>query len=335
MFSLVNINNLPTFLTVLDGTEYFMIDVPDVASPTGFTSYKVTRDLFTNPNFERFLQLYDTPNTFPAEGLVPAINSALTSLEWVEMSTTYHSGWKPMPLFNGSYGLANTGNVNFRPQVRVDGRNVTISGLLQLPEPTVAGGSILDTNGSGYVLQSKTFSELYTGVGGWGIDAKEIGITINPILPTALLPSITTRDFSGQTFLTKTKNITGGRMRLTTFLNSSGILADGRLFLTGIEASERNGDTGTGWNKMMHLRKSIDRFNTGDKLMNYDNYRNAFDNLGLDTLRVPNVEGYTLEYDFDGSKVSTWGGFFIQMNTQYTISDSITDAQIKTAFDSL
>lgn len=264
------------------------------------------------------------------------INNLENGIEAVEYVDVYDSGWKPLPIFNGSYGVANTGNLAYRPQIRIVGKTLYMMGLYQLPEPTVAGGTILDTNGAGYVLQGKQFSDLYTGAGnGWEVDNKEQGFTRSPILPLALRPITTVRGGMSSQFVTKTKNITGGRMRLTTWISQFVVLADGRLVITGIEATERNGDTGTGWNKMMHLRKSIDRFNAGDKLMNYDNYRNSFDSLGLDTLRNPNVEGYSLEYDFDGSKVSNMGGFFLNVNTSFLLNPALTQDQIKTAFDAI
>ena len=335
MYNLTNINELEQFIGNLEPTQWFIIDVPDPASPTGFTSYKVSPTAI-NPNTS-FIGLTDTPaNYIGQSGKVPAVNSLEDGLEFVDPKL-YDSGWVNAPVFNGSYGFANTGNVAYRPKIRVVGNVLYMEGLYLFPMPTTAGGTILDTNGAGYTLQGKTFSDLYTNsVGnGFSIDNKNQAFTSFPILPFELRPTETVRGIRSNGYMTKTKNITGGRMRLTSYVAQLGFLTDGRLFATSIEAEERNGDTGTGWNRNLIARTNVDKFNTNDKLMNYDTFRNAFDSLGLDTLRVPNVEGYTLEYNFDGSRSNDFGGFFTPFKTSYVLNPALSQAQIKTAIDSL
>ena len=181
------------------------------------------------------------------------------------------------------------------------------------------------------------FSDLYTGAGdGWEINTKNEAITFSPILPPALLPNELVRNLGSiNTLMSKTKNITGGRMEINAFLGNMIILTDGRLFMTSQESKERSGDTGAGWNQNSTFRKISDKFELGDSMINYDNYRNAFDSLGNDTLRDPNLEGYIFEYDFDGNRSNDFGGFCSNFSGSYPLDPSFTDAQVKTAFDSL
>jgi hypothetical protein len=332
MYNLVNIHELEQFLGTFEPTQFLIVDIPDLGSPTGYTSYKVAPTFLQGIN--RFDLLEDTPNSYIGEGGKSVVVNTLESgLEFID-NKIYDSGWVDMPVFNGSYGLAGNGPANYRPKIRVIGNVLYMEGNLQLPEPTVAGGTVLDTNGAGYVLQGKMFSDLYTGLGdGYIISSKQEFRTRSKVLPEALQPTQVIRILSNS-LITKTKNISGGRMRLSSFVGLFSILPDGTFFGTSIEATERNGDTGTGWNKQMHMRKLVDRFNTTDELMNYDNYRNSNDNLSIDQ-RVQNIEGYNFEYNFDGSKSSDMGGFFLQIHTSYPLNENLTKDQIKTAIDSL
>jgi len=321
-------------------------DIPtwfDEAGTTAFTEATLVTFLRTNTgNFSKdgvtsFEDLTDTPSYLGNSLKWLRINQLENSLEAVESENieTYKTEWKSMPLYNGSFGVANLGNVAYRPKIKIVNRTLFITGILMLPQPTTAGGSILDTNGNGYTLQSKNFSDLYLNANdGYFIDSKNNAITSKPILPTALRPQeLALR--REQSVMSKTKNITGGRMRLNAWLSNLVILTDGRLYLKSMESNERNGDTGVGWNRNNPARQIVSKFNVGDKLMNYDNYRNAFDNLGLDTLRIPDLEGFTFDYSMDGNRSQDFGGFIPEFNMSYPLNNSFTLAQIKSAFDAI
>lgn len=312
-------------------------------SPTGvpYTAITLTTFLRQNTaNFSKggattFEQLTDVPSYLNNALKWLRINALENGIEAVENIETYKTIWKTIPIFNGSFGLANTGNALYRPKIKIINRTIYFSGFLVLPQTTTAGGSTLDTNAALYTLQSKNWSDLYlSATDGYTIDNKNQCITANPILPTALRPQENLRNFE-KTVMSKTKNITGGRMRLNAWLDGSFILTDGRLFLRSMEAQERNGDTGTGWNQNNLSRQVVSKFNLGDKLMNFDNYRNALDAGGLDTLRTPNVEGFTFDYSIDGNRSQDFGGFIPEFSFSYPLSDAYTIDQIKTAFDAL
>jgi len=360
MYRLVKIHELPEELATGPG-HYTAIDVPDLDSPTGYTTKRILTSLLVaigNQDLETTLGYgsttglnrllisdRDAPLTF-----VDKVNLTRTELVQAEilsdiavnlpsengtLQLEYDSGTKQIPIYNGAYGLANTGNPLYRPTIRVIGRTVHVDGLLLLPMPTVAGGVILDTNGPGYVLQAKNYGDLYTGAGdGYEINAKNNALSWSPILPTALRPYNTVRFLSEQP-ITRTLNIPGGRIRLAHYLQAGALLTDGRILFNGIETSERNGDVGVGWNKNLHQRKIVDRFQTNDSLLIYDNYYNSFDNAGVVDKRVMTLEGYKYTFDFDGTQVNDLGGMFVALNFTYDLDPALTLNQIKTAFDSL
>ena len=360
MYRLVKINELPEALTSGPG-EYTAIDVPDVLSPTGYTTYKILTTLLQgaiSQNLEDTLQIGSGTGSNRLQ-ISEAINPLsfldlpnLTRLSLIQQSMAqdldvylpsesgtlaleYDSGIKTLPVYNGVYGLADLGNVALRPTVRVIGRTVKLEGILLLPMPTASGGAILDTNGAGYTLATQNYGDLFTGAGtGYEIDAKNNAISWAPILPSALRPTETIR-FLSSTALGRTLNIPGGRIRITNWVDVGAILTDGRLYFRGIEASERNGDTGTGWNKNQHARKIVDRFELNDSLLNYDNYYNSFDNAGVVDKQVQNLQGYKYTFNFDGTRVNDLGGFVPTFNVSYNLDANLTLNQIKTAFDSL
>ena len=315
----------------------------DEAGVVAFTEATLVTFLRENTgNFSKggvtsFEDLTDTPSYLGNALKWLRINQLENSLEAVESESieTYKTIWKTIPIFNGSYGLANTGNALYRPKIKIINRTVYISGIYVIPQPTSAGGNVLDTQGNLYTLQSRMFSDLYQSASdGYTIDNKNQAVTSNPILPTALIPDENVRVNQKQV-MSKTKNITGGRMRLNAWLDGAFLLTNGKIYLRSMEANERNGDTGTGWNTDNLARQIVSKFDTGDKLMNFDTFRNAFDNLGNDTLRVPNVEGFTMQYSMDGNRSNDFGGFVTEFNFSYPINNSYTLDQIKTAFDSL
>lgn len=360
MYRLVKINELPEALTSGPG-EYTAIDVPDVASPTGYTTYKILTTLLQgaiSQSLEDTLQIGS--NTGPNRLLISeALNPLgfldlvnLTRLNLIQQSMTqdldvylpgesgtlaleYDSGTKTIPVYNGVYGLANIGVTAWRPTVRVIGRKLYFGGIYITPMPTAPGGTILDTNGLGYASVTKNFADLYTGLGdGYEINAKNTAFTRAPILPSALRPYQTIRPIYN-TVVGKTLNIPGGRIRMSNFVANAGLLPDGRLYFNSLESQERNGDTGTGWNKNFHTRKIVDRFEVNDSLLNYDNYYNSFDNTGLIDKQVQNLEGYKYTFNFDGTRTNDLGGFQILFDFTYDLDPNLSLEQIKQAFDSL
>ncbi len=361
MYRLVKIHELPEELASGSG-KYLAIEVVDPGSPTGWTTKRIQADLVAGSISQDLdttlgigsttglhrLQISDPINPLTFLDLVN-----LTKLDLVQptmlsdlivnlpsesgtLALEYDSGVKTIPIYNGSYGLADIGVTAFRPTIRVIGRTVHVEGWLGLPMPTVAGGVILDTNGLGYTLVTQNYGDLYTGAGdGYEITAKNEAITWSPILPSALRPFEPYVRFKDNTIISRTLNIPGGRIRLSNYINSGLLFSDGRIYLSGIESSERNGDTGTGWNKTQHVRKIVDRFQTNESLLVYDNYYNSFDNAGVVDNRVMTLEGYKYTFDYDGSIVNDLGGTFLSLNFTYDLDPVLTLDQIKTAFNSL
>jgi hypothetical protein len=340
--------------------QYLAIDVPDPLSSTGYTTKKIAISqilagsdqtleevlnvgTFTGANpirvsdgssigFEKgaFFGYLIPPSSYSSDIFVKIPNESgqlALELDTIE---------KPIPIFNGSFGLANTGNVAYRPNITIRNRTVTLSGLYILPMPTVSGGSTLDSNGLLYV--TNYFSDLLQGGNpvGYNIDGRNLAFSNNPILPSALRPQSTIRLASGfgdWSNISRTVNL-NGRTRLSSIVRAS-LLNDGRLAIAGVESIERNGLTSSGFTKSLHSRQIVDRFENGDSIIEYDNYFTSFDGAFTTDKRVVQDSGVNWNFDHDGTRTNDIGGFVFLVNCSYNISESVTIQQIETAFNSL
>lgn len=358
-FKLIKIHELIEQLSA-SPDQYLAIDVPDPLSSTGYTTKKIAvTELISggNQSLEEVLSVGNFTGLNPIRitdgssvgfqkgsffGYITAPNSLSSDIfvkipqESGQLALELDTIEKPINIYNGSFGLANTGNVAYRPKISVRNRTVTISGLYLLPMPTVSGGSTLDTNGLGYV--TNYFSDLLQGgnVVGFNIDSRNIAFSNAPIIPSALRPESAIRFTTGGGYtgdLLRTVNL-NGRTRLRSIANFN-LLSDGRLTFAGLEALERNGLTSSGFTKSIHDRTTVDRFQNGDSMIDYDNYFTSFDGAFSTDKRVVQDSGVNWNFDHDGTRTNDFGGFFFSFNFSYNLPNSRTLEQIETAFNSI
>ncbi len=84
MFSLTEINSLNQYLGTITNTVWFIVDIPNPASPTGYDTQKV--NLQAIQGFQNFIDLLDTPIAYGAVGDTLVVNAAQNGLEFVAAS---------------------------------------------------------------------------------------------------------------------------------------------------------------------------------------------------------------------------------------------------------
>ena len=244
----------------------------------------------------------------------------------------YDSGWKILPVYNGSYGLANTGNPAYRPSIRVVGREVFINGFLVLPMDDGSGG--LDTGGASYPNQQR--ATLYLGTsGGWNQVPQKQMETRSPIVPTALRPTVTSYIDINVNCERTINPVTGSRVRLSSFLPNIYIRSNGNLAFNSVDSSERNGITTTQYQKTLHYRKFVSRFTSGDRIELYDNYQTSYDNTGTTLKETNNASASVWSFSCNANEGQDLGGFVISVKGSWQLDNNTTIEQIKSAFDSL
>lgn len=355
MYRLIKIWELDEELTGGPG-KLLAVDVPDAGSPTGYTTKFIQAE-----NLKQVQNLEEVLTVGRQTGLNEILINEGSALafergpwqariqpqasqpsdillqlptEAGELELKYDSGWKTIPIWNGSYGLPNTGNVAYRPKIRIVNRTVYIKGLFLIAMPTAPGGTTLDTNGALYV--TKFYSDVYTGPGGYAVNPTGREALRTPVLlPSALWPEESTRLYvSNGGALYRTVNI-AGRVRLTAWTGALTMTNQGWLGVATNNTVDRNGDTGTGWDKTSHARMLTDRFQAGDSILAYDNYYTSFDGAFATDKRTVNDHGSNWSWTHDGNTASDLGGFSMFPNGTWQLSPSLTLDQIKTAFDAL
>lgn len=351
MYRLIKINELEQALAVTT-VDWLVIDVKDPASPTGYTTKKVLasavaggNDLATvlgvgNNTGGNDIQLDSGDSLiFTILGNTATLRPQLLSTD-ISLNLPTETGTLGLeldlpavkiPLYNGTYGLANTGNSAYRPSISIKNRTVFIDGLLILPMPTATGGTTLDTNGAGYV--TNFYGDIYTGLGdGYEVRATKDIRSRSPILPTALLPAeqvnLSTKHIS------RTVNL-NGRTRLGAIMPDYYLLTDGTFLFTCIDTIERNGLTTTAYTKSLALRTAVDRFENNDSMVEYDNYYTSFNTGGSQDKRDLTDTGVNWNFDFDGTLAEDFGGMVVRLSFSYTIPNTITLTEIETAYNSL
>lgn len=358
MYQLIKIHELADELSG-GANKFLIIDVPDPSSPTGYRSKRITPDTIAGLNVQNLEEVLAVGNStgtgqifvtdlsaigFERSGFRSYLRSPLTLSsdatvlmpnESGTLDLRYETQWKKIPYFNGSYGLANTGNTFYIPNIKISGRTVFINGRYILPMPTVAGGTTLDTGGAGYV--TNYFPDLYLGAGdGYEIpDPRNFATTRSPILPSVLCPTTPIRSpLMNDVVMYRTVNL-NGRIRMTTVSPIITLASDGRLQFVSIETVERNGNTGTSWTRNGHQRTWISKFQNGDSIFEYDNFFNSFDGAFATDKRIVTDTGVNYNFDFDGTRSENFGGFEFDVMFSYPLNENLSLAQIKTAFDSL
>ena len=249
----------------------------------------------------------------------------------------YDSGSKLIPWHNGTYGLADTGNDGYRPNIRIVNRRATINGALLLPLQKSTG--VLDGVGSGY--PSEPFQELFISLlnGGWTIGNSFFAITSDPILPENLCPEIN-QILQNNVWVSRTVvDATNRKTRCQSFMSNLALTTNGNLTFNSVNSTELDGSTSqNSKNDAMLFRKIVSKFTDKDEVTLFTGtptYENSFAPGGGDN--AVNTSEATKFYEFthDGNWSENLGGYIIQFNFSYDIDSSKTIAQIRSAFDSM
>lgn len=249
----------------------------------------------------------------------------------------YDSGSKLIPWHNGTYGLADTGQDQYRPNIRIVNRRATINGALVLPLQKSTG--VLDGVGSGY--PSEPFQELFISAlnGGWSIGNSFFAITSDPILPENLTPEIN-QILQNNVWVSRTVlDATNRKTRCQSFMSNLSLTTNGDLTFNSINSTELDGSTSqNSKNDAMLMRKIVSKFTDRDEVTLFTGtptYENSFAPAGGD--KAVNTSEATKFYEFthDANLSENLGGYIIQFNFSYDIDSSKTIAQIRSAFDSM
>ena len=84
MFSLTEINNLKQYIGRITNSVWFVVDIPNPASPSGYDTQKV--NLGAIQGFQNFIDLLDTPLSYGAVGEILQVNATQDGLEFVAPS---------------------------------------------------------------------------------------------------------------------------------------------------------------------------------------------------------------------------------------------------------
>lgn len=252
----------------------------------------------------------------------------------------YDSGWLQIPYYNtytqGTYGIANIG---YQPMLRVVGRQVFIHGLIQLPLADLSGN--LNNYFGNY--PSSPSVNLYTGTdGGYQINSNYSIVSKSAILPTNLLPLntvvLTTNAFIARRIITdpcisfsSPPYEATTKIPVITYFYNFFITNQGKFFIYTLPYLES--DNSTFLNPYSDLRRVVSKFNVGDLVNDYTNYRNSY--TGALSNAATAATGITYQIAFDPDSPSNHGGFQFQVNSSYFVSENVTQNQIINAVDNL
>lgn len=251
----------------------------------------------------------------------------------------YDSGWKVIPNFNGTYGLANiaTGPLGtLQPSIRIIDRTVFIKGLWILPLSSTANGNTLVTNYQNYPSSGGgggiNFPWLFEGAAGGFSKTGNGNITMkNPIIPLDLYPEQLTF-LTGAQIIARSLNFANNqRFSLQSFIGGTYITNDGKLGLLPTKALQGLGNENFGIDS--GLIDICSRYNNGDTIPDFSNYRSGFS--GIINLREPQPGAYNMGMDIDTSDGLNLGGFYIRLNSFWQIPKTTPLSLIKAAFDAL
>jgi hypothetical protein len=243
----------------------------------------------------------------------------------------YDSGEKQINIFNGSFGMANIGPA-YRPYIRVINRTVHLIGTYIIPMDNGAGG--LDPVGIQYPDKYRQLVH-NNGADSFLLGSKGDIISRSPVIPSALYPKRTAlqdRDiWTGRTI----EPSVGDRIRLSSLISGLYIRTDGKLVIESIETQERDGLTGTGYQKTYLGREICSRFDVGDDIMDYTAWRNSFSGGGTIDNRIYTDGGSNYDFTHDASTAHNLGGYVFYFNLIWEVDETTTIDQIKAAFDSI
>jgi hypothetical protein len=354
-FRLIKINELEEEISA--GANYYLaVDVPDPLSPTGYTTKKIALSVLNSRALQSLYEVLTVGNETSGNSLTISDGDSLdlekglfkasllpsSSLgadiniesprESGTLSLELETAWKSIPVYNGSYGLADTGSVEYRPKIKIQNRTVFVNGWYLIPMTTGAGLLPLDSNGVGYPLNF--YSDVYQGSGdGLEVTTRDQLITWSPILPAVLRPS-ETWVFANNRIINRTVNL-NGRTRLNAIIQQGAILSDGRMIINSVEASERNGLTTSAFTKSSQIRKIVDIFKNGDDMEEFDLWRNSHSGGFVTDNRVYQDTGVNWNFDHDSTKANNLGGYLIRTDFSYPLSELSSLNQIESAFNSL
>jgi len=243
-------------------------------------------------------------------------------------SDVYDSGWKELNDHNGTFGVAPlTGWTN--PSIRVIGKRVFINGSFMIPLAQDLNPTVLLTDTTDYQGGGRYTTETFTGTnGGFALNIAGSATSQTAIIPTDLAPSLDFHIFGkllpGQRNIFDT--LGADIICLDTVFNSVYIKSDGKLLIV----SHKDLDDSIGnpiYNSPIHLMITV-----ADSLANVPEYTNYKHQVGGFTV---GDSGKIYPVNVDGEDESMWGGYYFMIDTSYPVDDSLTELQIKTAFDSI
>ena len=240
----------------------------------------------------------------------------------------YDSGWKVMNAHNGTFGFAAVeGWTN--PSIRVIGKTVFITGKVLIPLSTNASsGTLLRTPWSSYQNPFNVDTETYAATtGGYDINDNGSILSHSSILPTALMPTqaiIAGRNVFAQRNILDTGNT--HVIVLNTIFNEVQFLTNGKLFI--VSQYDLNDSIGT---PIVNFpaQQLITVADMGAIVPSYSTYKQQIGGFAVTN------SGKTYPAIINGMDVRKWGGYFFHLNISYPISSSVTEQQIKAAFDSI
>jgi len=279
-----------------------------------------------------------TPNVSSIDFLGDLVTAVASGTDVRVDVNLYDSGWLDLPNYNvydqGTYGVA---DVKLKPKFRVINRQVFILGFFVLP---LASAGVLQTNFANY--PSTTSTDVYTGVdGGFTANSNYTLVSNSPILPTPLLPEVSTpilpniypvRRIITTPCVTATAPLnSNSKYPMISYFGYSRIDTTGQMYFTTLPYIES--DNLTFLNLFSDLRRNVSSFSNGDVANNYSAYKNSF--TGATNNAVASASTMTFNIGFDPNSASNYGGFQIQINSSWLISQSTSLQDIIDAVDNL
>jgi len=279
-------------------------------------------------------------NTYNAlTGAIEVINIDLkrgsgTHSSWNVNSTgensfnIYDSGWKVMNSHNGTFGFAPVvGWTN--PSIRVVGRIVFITGEVLIPLSTTASiGNLLRTPFSDYQNPFNADTQTFKGTnGGFNVNINGSITSHTSILPDELKPN-QNLVFGKNVFSQRNVLDTGNThvIVLNTIFNQVILNTDGKLSI--VLQFDIDDSVGTAI-RNIPLYRLITKADSGANVPSYSTYK---EQIGGFTVTD---SGKTYPTDFNGNDPNKLGGYRFLINISYPVNPSVTEQQIKSAFDSI
>jgi hypothetical protein len=243
---------------------------------------------------------------------------------WIPQGQIYDSGWKVIPNYNSTYGIAPlTGWTN--PSVRVVGRVLYMNGLFMIPLADGSGNLLPAANN---YQTNNTTVKTYEGANGGFLLNGFGGLTsMSPLLPEELRPN---KDVDTTLFTDCARNILAADNASIICLSS--LLVRIRLTTAGKLTMSTNADlddsSGIALNNTSrHLM--ITKADSGANVPSYSTYKQQVGGFAVTD------SGETYPVAVNGEDETKLGGYYFVLNLSYPINSSFTEDQIRAAFDAL